>query len=84
MNRFNLVAISFAAARSRSSRVPFAQRLRQESRGEEQKALNMAQAALRVNKTWADVAVLKQNLWGTRLVADAQKLLSHPSVQAVR
>jgi tetratricopeptide (TPR) repeat protein len=54
------------------------------AKGEEQKALNMAQAALRLDKAWADVEVLKQNLWGTRLVAEAQKLFSHPTIQALR
>ena len=54
------------------------------AQGEQQKSLNMAQAALRLDKRYGDVAFLKQNLWGDRLIADAQKLLSHPSVQAVR
>ncbi|WP_235115361.1 serine protease [Desmonostoc muscorum] len=54
------------------------------AKGEQQKALNMAQAALHLDKTFADVEVLKENLWGTRLVAEAQKLFSHPSIQAWR
>ena len=54
------------------------------AQGEQQKSLNMAQAALRLDKRYGDVAFLKQNLWGDRLIADAQKLLSHPSIQAVR
>ncbi|MBW4595612.1 MAG: tetratricopeptide repeat protein [Brasilonema angustatum HA4187-MV1] len=54
------------------------------SRGEQQKALNMAQATLRLDKTLADVEVLKQNLWGTRLIAEGEKLLSHPNIQALR
>ena len=54
------------------------------AQGEQQKSLSMAQAALRLDKRYADVAFLKENLWGDRLIADAQKLLSHPSIQAVR
>ncbi|MDF5717653.1 MAG: trypsin-like peptidase domain-containing protein [Rhizonema sp. NSF051] len=54
------------------------------TQGEQQLGLNMAQVALRLDKSWADVAFLKENLWGDRLVADAQKLLSHPSLQTVR
>ncbi|MEH2324264.1 MAG: tetratricopeptide repeat protein [Nostoc sp.] len=52
------------------------------AKGEQQKALNMAQAALRIDKSFADIDVLKQNLWGTRLVAEAEKLLATPSIQA--
>ncbi|MFN6519023.1 MAG: tetratricopeptide repeat protein [Nostoc sp. CreGUA01] len=54
------------------------------AKGEQQKALKMAQAALRLDKSFADVEVLKRNLWRTRLVAEAQKLFSHPSIQAWR
>ena len=54
------------------------------AKGEQQKALNMAQAALRLDKNFADVEVLKENLWGTHLVAEAQKLLSHPTIQALQ
>ncbi len=54
------------------------------SRGEQQKALSMAQATLRLDKTLADVEVLKQTLWGTKLIAKGEKLLSHPNIQALR
>lgn len=52
------------------------------AQGEQQKGLNMAEAALRLDKSWADVKFLKENLWGARLVADAEKLLSNPRMQA--
>ncbi len=52
------------------------------AKGEQQKALNMAQAALGLDKSFADVEVLQQNLWGTRLVDEARKLLTTPSIQA--
>ena len=54
------------------------------SRAEQQKALNMAQATLRLDKTLADVEVLKQTLWGKKLIAEGEKLLSHPNIQALR
>jgi Tfp pilus assembly protein PilF len=54
------------------------------STGEQQKALSMAQATLRLDKTLADVEVLKQTLWGTKLIAEGEKLLSHPNIQALR
>ncbi|MEH2242268.1 tetratricopeptide repeat protein [Nostoc sp.] len=54
------------------------------AKGEQEKALNMAQSALRLDKSFANVDVLKQNLWGTHLVAEAQKLLSHPNIQALQ
>ncbi|WP_375470930.1 tetratricopeptide repeat protein [uncultured Nostoc sp.] len=53
------------------------------AKGEQEKALNMAQSALRLDKSFAHVDVLKENLWGTHLVAEAQKLLSHPTFQAL-
>ncbi len=34
------------------------------TQGKQQLGLNMAQAALRLDKSWADVAFLKENLWG--------------------
>ncbi|MBD2677310.1 MULTISPECIES: serine protease [Nostoc] len=52
------------------------------AKGERQKALNMAQAALGLDKSFADVEVLQENLWGTRLVDEARKLLTTPSIQA--
>ncbi|MEH1840885.1 MAG: hypothetical protein V7L20_19530 [Nostoc sp.] len=44
----------------------------------------MAQTALRLDKTLTNVEVLKQSLWGTRLIAEGEKLLSHPTIQALR
>ncbi|MBE9214956.1 tetratricopeptide repeat protein [Plectonema cf. radiosum LEGE 06105] len=54
------------------------------SRGEQQKALSMAQATLGVDKYLADVEVLKQTLWGTKLIAEGEKLLAHPNIQVLR
>jgi len=54
------------------------------AKGEQQKSLNMAQTALRLDKTLGDIEVLQENLWGKNLIAEAQKLLSHSSIQALR
>ncbi len=51
--------------------------------GESEKALSMAQTALSVDKRHADIKFLKENLWGDKLIADTEKLLSHPKIQAL-
>ena len=51
--------------------------------GESEKALSMAKTALSMDKRYADVEFLKENLWGDRLIADTEKLLSHPQIQAL-
>ncbi|MBD2679413.1 MULTISPECIES: serine protease [Nostoc] len=52
--------------------------------GEQQKGLDMAQSALSLDNSWSDVEILKQNLWGKTLIVEAQKLMSHPQIQALR
>ncbi len=37
----------------------------------------MGEAALRIDKRFADVAFLKENLWGDRLLADTKKFLQY-------
>jgi hypothetical protein len=53
------------------------------TQGEQEKGLAMAEAALKLDKQFGDTAYLKKNAWGDKLVADAQKLLASPRVQAV-
>lgn len=50
--------------------------------GEQEKGLKMAETAVRLDKNFANLEFLKQNMWGERLVTDAQKLISHPRIQA--
>ncbi|MHC5594492.1 MAG: tetratricopeptide repeat protein [Nostoc sp.] len=52
-------------------------------KGDREKALELAQAALRLDKRFADVEFLKKNIWGDRILADAQKLLQNSQIQAL-
>jgi serine/threonine protein kinase len=47
------------------------------SLGESEKAIAMAKTALSIDKKFADPKFLKENLWGEKLIADTEKLLSH-------
>jgi hypothetical protein len=44
----------------------------------------MAEAALKLDKQFGDIAYLQKNAWGDKLVADAQKLLASPRLQAIK
>ncbi|MFN7416306.1 MAG: tetratricopeptide repeat-containing serine protease family protein [Dolichospermum sp.] len=46
------------------------------TKGEKQQAYQLAATALKLDKTFADVNVLKKNLWGDKIIRDAKKLLS--------
>ena len=51
------------------------------AKGEPERAFEMAEAALKLDKQLADLEYLKENLWGKRLLADTEKLLSTPRIQ---
>ncbi len=51
------------------------------AKGERQQALTKAKQALTIEKRYADVAFLKENLWSDRLITDAKKLLATPEIQ---
>ncbi|MBP5974644.1 tetratricopeptide repeat protein [Brasilonema sp. CT11] len=53
------------------------------SKGEQERGLSMAQAALRLDKRYADVKFLKQQFWGDKLIADAKKLLENPKIKEI-
>ncbi|MEM8777542.1 MAG: tetratricopeptide repeat protein [Cyanobacteria bacterium P01_G01_bin.49] len=53
------------------------------SQGDREKSLEMAQQALTLDKSWANVEHLKKNLWGDKLIAEAQKLLQNPEITAI-
>ena len=53
------------------------------TKGEKQKAYQIAEVALRLDKSFADVKVMEENLWQERLITDAQKLLSSSEIQAL-
>ncbi|MDZ8133711.1 MAG: tetratricopeptide repeat protein [Nostoc sp. DedQUE04] len=52
-------------------------------KGDREQALELAQAALRLDKRFADLEFLKKNIWGDRILADVQKLLQNPKIQAL-
>ncbi|HEY9846298.1 MAG TPA: tetratricopeptide repeat protein [Candidatus Caenarcaniphilales bacterium] len=52
------------------------------AQGRQAQAVALAEAALKLDSSYADVNYLKENLWGARLVADAQKMLATPRLQA--
>ncbi len=52
--------------------------------GDTEKALSMAETALNLDKQHAEVEHLKEDhLWGEKLIADTEKLLAHPKIQAL-
>lgn len=50
------------------------------AQGEQTKGIEMAKQALTIDKTWANIDTLKTNLWGDKLIAEAQKLLQNPEI----
>ncbi|MEQ9234258.1 tetratricopeptide repeat protein [Coleofasciculus sp. E2-BRE-01] len=52
------------------------------SQGEQDRGLALGETALRSDERYADLDFLKENLWGERLIADTQKFLANPRIQA--
>lgn len=52
------------------------------NQGKQQQAFTLAVQALKLDGRYADLEFLKENLWGSRLLTDARKLLSTPQVKA--
>ncbi len=51
------------------------------SRGDQEKGLALGEAALKIDRRYAEVAFLKENLWGDKLLAEAKKFLAIPRIQ---
>jgi tetratricopeptide (TPR) repeat protein len=51
------------------------------AKGERVPALKLAETALRIDKSYSDVKFLKEQLWGDRLLRDAQTLLENPQLR---
>ena len=49
--------------------------------GEKDKALKLAESALKIDSQFANIDFLKKNLWGNKIIADAQKLLAYPELK---
>ncbi|MGB8697782.1 MAG: tetratricopeptide repeat protein [Thermosynechococcaceae cyanobacterium] len=50
--------------------------------GETEQGITLASAALSLDRRYGDVAFLKDNLWGDRLIADTKVILATPKVRA--
>jgi tetratricopeptide (TPR) repeat protein len=50
--------------------------------GDLEQAYAIAETALRLDPRYADIPFLRENLWGDRLLADTQKFLNTPQMQA--
>ncbi|MUG96180.1 tetratricopeptide repeat protein [Scytonema sp. UIC 10036] len=53
------------------------------AQGKREQALKMAETALKLEKRLGEIDYLKEQLWGNSLLADAQRLLATPSIQAL-
>ncbi|MCS6814629.1 MAG: tetratricopeptide repeat protein, partial [Cyanobacteria bacterium] len=53
------------------------------AKGDRTQGLLLGEQALRLDKRYADLEFLKENLWGDRLLAEAKKFLSVPQIKAV-
>ncbi|MBW4495277.1 MAG: tetratricopeptide repeat protein [Oscillatoria princeps RMCB-10] len=53
------------------------------AKGDTQQGLAMAEAALKLDSRFGKLEFLKENLWGDKLRADANKLLKTPQIQAL-
>jgi tetratricopeptide (TPR) repeat protein len=51
-------------------------------KGDAAESLSLATAALEADRRYGDVSFLKENLWGERLIADAQTMLSSPKLRS--
>ncbi|MBK1986055.1 tetratricopeptide repeat protein [Sphaerospermopsis aphanizomenoides BCCUSP55] len=53
------------------------------AQGEQQKAYQLAETALKLDKSFADFHCMKKNLWGQTIITDAQKFLSTPHMKTL-
>jgi tetratricopeptide (TPR) repeat protein len=52
------------------------------AKGDREQGFVMAETALLIDKRYADINFLKENLWGDRLIKEAKKLLNTSRIQA--
>jgi hypothetical protein len=53
------------------------------ARGEREEGVNLAETAIRVDRRYANLEFLKENLWGDRLLRDVSKLVKTPRIQTI-
>lgn len=71
-----------AAIASKEVEPQLALAVAQYAKGDREQGLKLAEAAIRLDKRWANVQFLKKELWGNRLLTDTQYLLKTPRMQA--
>ncbi|NET27896.1 tetratricopeptide repeat protein [Okeania sp. SIO1I7] len=52
-------------------------------KGENSAGLTMAETVLKLDKSWGNLQRLKKELWGDKLLADAEKLLENPQIKTL-
>jgi tetratricopeptide (TPR) repeat protein len=52
------------------------------TKGDREQGLALGEVALKIDAQYGEVKFLKENLWGDKLLADTQKFLSVPRIQA--
>jgi tetratricopeptide (TPR) repeat protein len=52
------------------------------TKGDKEQAFAMGEAALKLDSKYGDLKFLKENLWGDKLLTEAQKFLAVPRIQA--
>jgi hypothetical protein len=52
------------------------------SKGDRDQGLALGEAAIQIDSRYSDLKFLKENLWGTRLLADTKKFLETPRIRA--
>ena len=52
------------------------------TKGDKEKGLALGEAALKLDKRYATVTFLKDNLWGDRLISATQNFLATPEMKA--
>ena len=53
------------------------------NKGKISEGLTIAEAALKLDKTWGNLQRLKKELWTDKLLADAAKLLENPQIKSL-
>lgn len=52
------------------------------ARGNTEEGLRLGEAALEIDRKYAEIEFLRENLWGDRLIADTRQFLDTPQIQA--
>ena len=53
------------------------------TQGQEEQGIRLGKAALELDKRYADIQFLKENLWGEKLIEDTREFLNTPQIQEI-